>query len=351
MKHRSTSTRFGPPVATLLLALAVAVVGSGLAAQDSEPDADNVPQNALIKPLALESLLLDGAASGDRMVAVGERGHILVSDDGGGDWRQAAEVPTRATLTAVYLHDEKVGWAVGHDAVILRTEDGGETWKTVHSAPEEQLPLLDIWFRDADHGVAIGAYGYFLESSDGGVSWSQITLDVTDDNDVAEDIFAYDEGGDYHLNHLARSSSGRLYIAAEAGTIYRSADDGLSWKSLPSPYAGSYFGSLPLGGDSLLVFGLRGHLFRSDDAGETWRELDSKTESMLTDGVRRSDGTIVLVGLAGTVLVSTDGGENFELRAQTDRQAYSAIVDRGDSVVLFGEFGITRLAAAELGAG
>ena len=350
MKHRSTSTLFG---GALLVALLLAVLGDGLAAQDSEPEAEAGPQLALIKPLALESLLLDGAAAGERMVAVGERGHVLVSADGGATWRQAAEVPTRATLTAVYLHDEQVGWAVGHDAVVLRTDDGGDNWRMVYSAPEEQLPLLDIWFRDAERGVAMGAYGFFLETTDGGESWSQIPLDVAEEAEDEEeyDPYAYDDGGDLHLNHLARSETGSLFIAAEAGTLYRSTNDGVSWKAMPSPYQGSFFGSLPLEQESLLLFGLRGHLFRSDDAGETWRELDSKTESMLTDGVRLSDGTIILVGLAGTILVSADGGETFGLRAQADRQAYSSIVDRNDSVVIFGEFGITRLTVAELGAG
>ncbi|NIN72690.1 MAG: sialidase, partial [Gemmatimonadetes bacterium] len=49
------------------------------------------------------------------------------------------------------------------------------------------------------------------------------------------------------------------------------------WTTLPSPYEGSFFGTLPLEGDSLLLFGLRGHLFRSDDAGESWEEIPTGT--------------------------------------------------------------------------
>ena len=65
-------------------------------------------------------------------------------------------MPTRALLTAVHMHDERTGWAVGHDAVILRTRDGGETWSLVHEAPEEELPLLDVWFRDERTGSRSG---------------------------------------------------------------------------------------------------------------------------------------------------------------------------------------------------
>ena len=123
-------------------------------------------------------------------MVVGERGHVLVSTDGGESWKQA-RVPVRALLTAVHMHDERTGWAVGHDAVILRTDDGGETWRLVHQAPEEELPLLDVWFRDERTGFAIGAYGYFLVTRDGGDTWASRT--------ISED--------DFHLNALAPAGS------------------------------------------------------------------------------------------------------------------------------------------------
>ena len=121
--------------------------------------------------LAAASLLLDGSAAGSRLVVVGERGHILYSDNKGATWAQA-QVPVQVMLTAVRMLDEQTGWAVGHDAVILRTRDGGGTWQLVHYAPQAQLPLLDVWFRDADNGFAVGAFGTFLASADGGDTWT-----------------------------------------------------------------------------------------------------------------------------------------------------------------------------------
>jgi photosystem II stability/assembly factor-like uncharacterized protein len=302
---------------------------------------------ALEKPLASRSLLLDGAAIGDLMVAVGERGHILLSRDQGVTWEQSTSVPTRATLTGVFLHDEELGWAVGHDAVILRTRDGGSTWELLYQAPEEELPFLDVWFKDARNGFALGAYGYFLETSDGGDSWEPVDLSAAEELTEEEELYGY--GADYHLNHLARAGDGRLYIAAEAGTIYRSDDAGESWRKLPSPYEGSYFGTLPLEGDSLLLFGLRGHLFRSDDAGESWREIDSGTQAMLTDGLELEDGTVIVAGLAGTLLVSADGGETFDLKAQADRQGLATVLPTADDhLLLIGEFGVNRLPLSAL---
>lgn len=323
------------------LTLAGGVPARGLA-QDVAP---NEIEYSVEAPLASRSLLLDGVAVEDRIVAVGEWGHVLLSDDHGRSWRQA-KVPTRATLTAVFFHDENLGWAVGHDATILRSRDGGENWERVHFAPEEERPFFDIWFTDAKNGFAIGAYAFFLGTTDGGETWSQ--RQISGGDDLTEDYDAFLEGSDYHLNHIARSGTGRLYIAAEAGTIYRSDDDGQTWISLPSPYHGSFFGTLPLENDSLLLFGLRGHMYRSEDAGESWEQVETSTEAMLTNGLRLKDGTVLVTGLAGTLLFSEDGGRRFDLRLQADRQGLATVIETDDDgLILIGEFGVTKLPQSE----
>ncbi len=319
------------------LAIAAGIL-SGTVAHGIAPDEPETSDKA---PLAAHSLLLDGVAiDGTRTVAVGQWGHILVSDDHGQSWRQV-DVPTRATLTAISFFDRKLGWAVGHDAIILRTHDGGETWERVYYAPEEQRPLFDVWFRDADYGFAIGAYGFLLRTTDGGDTWSPSEVGAKDWTEAIDDL---GEGSDFHLNHIARSETGRLYVAAEAGKIYRSDDDGENWIALPSPYHGSFFGTLSLDNDALLLFGLRGHLYRSENAGESWEAVETRTEAMLTDGVQLEDGTIVVAGLAGTLLVSRDGGRKFTHYQQADRQGLATIVEADDgSLILIGELGVTRL--------
>ncbi len=339
--HPPTSTPTRERGACFLLACLLLLA---VPAQAQEPSPEDAEQ-ALIKPLASRSLLLDAVAVSGRMVAVGARGHVLISDDEGETWRQAP-VPTRATLTGVWFHDRQLGWAVGHDAIILRTRDGGENWQRLHYAPEQERPLLDVWFADADHGFAIGAYGYLLVTADGGDTWED-RLIVTEEESAEVD--AYDLGGDFHLNLITRAASGRLYIAAEAGTIYRSDDEGETWRTLPSPYHGSYFGCLPLAGDSLLIFGLRGNLFRSDDAGESWQTVDSGTVAILNHGLSLTDGTVVIAGTAGTLLVSRDDGQSFSLVPQADRQGLATVLETGDGdLILVGEFGVNKLPASAL---
>ncbi|MBW1646403.1 MAG: hypothetical protein JRJ56_08830, partial [Deltaproteobacteria bacterium] len=201
---------------------------------------------ALMMPLAAKSLVLDLANAGRRIVAVGWRGHILISDDDARSWHQVA-VPVRYMLTGVYFADENRGWAVGHGAVILGTEDGGRHWRLLNTAPEEERPLFDV-IVTGDLGFAVGAYAKFMTTTDGGKSWSPAEFVIEkkpghiSGNAKDEEEMPFD----YHLNGIARGPNGVFYIAGEAGLLFRSDNNGRSWQELPSPYEGSFFGILPL---------------------------------------------------------------------------------------------------------
>ena len=332
----------------LVAALAMAGIAPALRADAEPQDAANQP--AQIEPLAPTSLLLDMAQAGKRIVAVGERGHVLLSDDQGVTWRQAKSVPTRVMLTAVFFIDEDYGWAVGHDETILNSMDGGETWIRSHFAPDAQQPLLDLWFANRVSGIAVGAYGAYFTTNDGGRTWSGAKFAPAPDPKAAP----LEEGElppDYHLNRIVGVVN-RLYIAAEGGQLYRSDDRGANWRALPSPYEGSFFGLVPIRGEGLLAFGLRGNLFKSADAGDTWTKLESHTTAMLTDGYAINDLRVVIGGLTGVLLVSGDAGETFRLTQQDDRKGVSSVLPGPNgAVVVAGEGGVRviRLDAAREG--
>jgi len=309
----------------MLVLLAWGVAGTAAGGED-EP--------AIMAPLASRSLLLDVAAGGDRLVVVGERGHILLSTDQGVSWRQVP-VPTQALLTAVTVGSGGRAWAVGHDSVILRSVDGGESWELVYSDREANQPLFDVFFLDDQRGFAVGAYGLFLKSEDGGATWEPRTI--------------FD--GDNHLHHVARFPSGALLIVGERGLLLRSDDQGENWRELPSPYHGSLFGSLPVDDRVVLVFGLRGHSFRSTDGGKTWQEITTHTTAMLTDACSFADGRILVSGLGGVLLGSWDQGGSFAIEEERSRLGLSAVACLPDgSSVLVGELGVQKVPAAELAA-
>jgi len=279
-------------------------------------------------PLAAKSLVLDVARAGDALVAVGDRGFILRSTDNGAAWVQLNS-PVTTMLTTVHMRDAQNGWAVGHDAVILSTTDGGVTWTERFKDVELETPLFDVWFENAMHGIAVGGYGLLMETTDGGATW--------DERRISDD--------EPHLYTIAQLPDGALVTVGEMGSVFKSTDNGATWTALESPYEGSLFGALVLKDGGILIYGLRGNLFRSDDAGATWTKLETGTETSLLGATQRADGGIVVVGLSGTLLISGDG-RTFAGAPLVDREALGGAVETAAGTVLvFGEKGAHALPA------
>lgn len=272
-------------------------------------------------PLAERSLLLDVmAVDGGGFVAVGERGHVIVSPDGQ-SWTQAESVPTRSTLTSVTGKGSRL-WAAGHDSIIITSRDGGTTWTRQFFDPERRQPIMDIHFFDEQRGMAVGAYGLALFTRDGGRNW--------DDGIVNED--------EWHNNALAVNDDA-LLVAAEAGMSYRSLDDGESWEPIEMPYPGSMFGAISNSDQCFVVFGLRGNVQESCDSGDSWEELDSGTQSSIMGGIHQ-DGLSVLVGKSGLVLLRDSDGE-FQVSSHSSGVDFSSVAHLGGRrFVLVGEDGV-----------
>lgn len=265
------------------------------------------------------------AQAGDRTVAVGDYGFVIYSDDG--ERFVQAEVPTRSPLTSVFFLDAARGWAAGHDGTVITTLDGGKTWSVLREMRGQDQVLMGIWFADAERGLAIGQFGLALETRDGGKTWSERQL-------------VEGEQGERHLLSIVPGKDGLLLVAAEAGTVLRSTDAGLSWKAIQTDNKGSFWTGVELGDGSLLLGGMRGHLYRSTDRGEQWTHLESGTQQSLTGITQRADGSVRAVGLAGTTLLSKDGGRTFETQVRPDRLAVTAIVTSAKSDLLFSAVGM-----------
>ena len=273
-------------------------------------------------------LLVDAERFGSRIVAVGDRGYIVFTDDQGKTWKRA-KTPPAPMIAALDFLDDQAGIAVGHDSVILLTRDRGETWTQVFSAPAEQRPLLDVIFLTKDHAIAVGAYGAYYESVDGGKSWNG--------RKILQD--------DKHLNVILEVGEGSLVILGEAGTILVSSDTGKTWTPVPAPYKGSLFGGLVANDNSVIAFGMRGRIFRSTDKGKTWKQVDNPSVATLIGGDKLPDGALVLAGAAGTALVSRDNGLTFvPVATGTTRAFAKAILGAPNTVLLLGETGAREVA-------
>ncbi len=308
-----------------IVCAALAASAIGVMAADSAPpvkkaifgdapvfvQASKVPVNAV-------------ALAGKRVVAVGDYGGIIYSDDG--KTYAQAKVPTRTPLTSVAFVDDQRGWAAGHDGTILGTQDGGKSWSVLRQHRGKEEVLLSIWFENAEHGLAVGQFGLALETLDGGKSWNEIVL-------------LDGEAGERHMQHVFSAGGGVLLIAAEGGTVLRSSDNGKHWQAINTGNKGSFWVGAALPDGSVLMAGMRGHVYRSKDHGLTWAEMESGTQQSLT-GIAQSEAGVQLVGLGGVNLVSKDNGIHFETTVRKDRASQSAVAFLNGSTLYFGSTGV-----------
>ncbi|MDG9924432.1 MULTISPECIES: YCF48-related protein [unclassified Pseudomonas] len=314
--------------------------------------------------LAQHGLLVGLAGAGERLVAVGQRGHILYSDDGGERWQQAS-VPVSSDLVAVHFPSASHGWAVGHDGVVLHSADGGASWQRqfdgrqvgpsmlshyrelARAAPDDQSlaallheaermtaegadkPFLDVWFENERQGYIVGAFNLIFRTEDGGRSWTP-WMERTD-NPSALNLYAI------------RPAAGELFIAGEQGLLLRL--DRASGRFVPSPtsYAGSFFGILGTP-DAALVYGLRGNVFRSVDGGASWNQVEIGLPVSITSATRFADGRLALLSQAGHLLLSSDNGASFQLQPQPAMAPVAAAqAATHGALVLAGTRGVRRL--------
>lgn len=338
MKPTSWKFKRGPILSVWIGSLylaSVGIAGSADAADTSTPNkspAGIQTKPALMIPDAYRSQLLGIASAGTHLTAVGVNG-VLVSSEDGDNWKQLPS-PIDVTLTNIAFADEQRGWAVGHDAVILGTEDGGLTWKVQSIQPDLYTPLFSVLPLDAQNVYAVGAFGTIKHTTDGGKIWGDV--DATGVSDAK-----------LHLNAITALRSKTLVVVGEQGLIGVSAD-GVKWTRASVPYEGSFFGVAPWGEHGAVVFGMRGTVFVSQDVlrGE-WRKVETGMTASLFGYEVTPDGRTLLLGAESAVLVLDTQGDLKRLR--NDKvlrgQTLTDGVTRGKSLLLVGDTGIFKLEA------
>jgi photosystem II stability/assembly factor-like uncharacterized protein len=330
---------------------------------------DPLDMPAQPSPLASKSLLQAVTHVGDRMVAVGQRGHVLVSTDSGATWKQGT-VPVSSDLTSVFFVNDKKGWAVGHDGVILNTVDGGDSWtlqldgrrandallaameKKAAAEPSSEeakallteaqrykdqgadKPFLDVWFADENIGYAVGAYNLIVRTTDGGKTW--------------EPWFDRTENPKFFNLYAIRPAADGLYIAGEGGIVLKLDQASQRFKALSLPYKGSFFGVADAGA-AVLVFGLRGNVYRSDDGGKTWAKVEAGLPATVVGSAKLAGkGAVVLADLGGRAVVSDDAGRAWKPMPLDKPMPLTGIADAGNGrLALVGPRGVavTEIAA------
>ena len=331
------------------------VVKSAWAVESPQPAAA-LGRASLQSPKAAKMAILSVTRAGKRIIAAGERGIVLYSDDEGSKWTQV-QTNTSASLTAMSFVNEKQGWAVGHMGIILHTTDGGQTWskqldgiaaaklaldEAQKSGNERAIkdaellvangadkPFLDVYFDSATSGYVVGAFNLILRTKDAGATWQSWQGHL--DNPRA-----------FHLYSL-RGVGDELFVAGEQGLLLHSNDNGNSFKQVSSPYKGSWFGLLATRNGGLLAYGLRGSAYLSGNKGKTWQKIETATQVSISAATELADGRIVIVSQAGQVLVSNDGGKSFAALPAMSGLPLAGVAEAADGLVLASLRGVQKL--------
>ena len=125
--------------------------------------------------------------------------------------------------------------------------------------------------------------------------------------------------------------------------VLRSEDGGSNWIWSPSGYAGSFWTGIGLQDGAILVGGLRGSIYRSTDEGVSWKQSESGVKSSITDFCE-TGGKVMAVGLDGVILESDDGGLSFKATRRDDRLPLTALApaDSNGRLVVFSKQGVVR---------
>lgn len=284
------------------------------------PAGDALERSALKVRTPFRTMLLAADVAGRSIIAVGERGIVIRSEDDGQRWTQV-DIPTSVTLTAVLFLDAQRGLAAGHGGVILQTLDGGRTWRkridghgiarlTLEDAKRrsdaaalqsaERLvaegadkPLLSLERLSGDRVIAAGAYGITAVSDDGGTSWRAPTNPIANPKGL-------------HV-YAIRAQGRRVVLVGEQGLLLMSDDAGERFSPVPTPYRGTLFTADMLPDGAIGIAGLRGNAFTSDDAGQSWH----RSEMPGTATVNHSavvGGSWLLANQAGQVMRKAGSG-------------------------------------------
>jgi photosystem II stability/assembly factor-like uncharacterized protein len=320
-----------------------------------------------------KAILIAITRAGSRLVAVGEHGLIIYSDDSGRSWRQAS-VPVSVLLTAVAFATPSVGWAVGHFGVILHTATGGATWQlqlngiqanqltldaaqqvvvSPQSSAEDQhalrranffvaagpnKPFLTILALDEKNAIVFGAYRLAMKTDDGGKTWTDWSLHILDPIS-------------HNLYDVARVGAD-IFIAGEAGNDFVSTDGGANFTSLASasPTAATMFGAVATGDNGVLMFGVAGQAYTSHDGGQSWQAVALNTGQDLTAALVLRSGAIVLTSEDGALYVSNDHARSFtRLPAMVPMAPYSLAQAPDGDVIVAGSAGIVKVPAEDFG--
>jgi photosystem II stability/assembly factor-like uncharacterized protein len=209
---------------------------------------------------------------------------------------QPVPLATTSNPLDVAFRDERHGFLVGSNRLILETDDGGASWqeRALDLPEEENFRLISIDFR-GDEGWIVGQPGLLLHTSDGGRQWTRLFLDTKL------------PGEPYLITALGAKQA---ELATNVGAIYRTSDAGGSWQALVGDAAGS-IRDLRRGGDGRYVsVSSLGNFFATWDPGQpSWQVHQRVSSQRLQSMGFQPDGELWMVARGAQIRLNSEPGD------------------------------------------
>lgn len=214
--------------------------------------------------------------------AVGNGGTILHTRNGGETWEQIKR-PTDSDLNEVQFATSHVGYIAamtewGHE--ILRTVDGGQNWQKVYEDPKGGYVFQMALYGEK---IAVAAINddHLIRTEDGGVTWKTVDATLLG---AASVIFTTDGTG---------------WLVGKKGSFYRSIDQGRTWQipnNLPKSLLNHDWSSIEFSDEKEgVAVGANGAIVVTYDGGTTWSETNAPNTDNL-GLIRLHDGNGVVLG-------------------------------------------------------
>jgi photosystem II stability/assembly factor-like uncharacterized protein len=279
-----------------------------------------------------EADALNGIADAtlNKWVAVGSKGMILRSTDGGEIWLPVSSGTTENLYDVANNYVVQSLIAVGSDGRIIRSTDGGQTWQPVPSATIRDLYAVKSVINTS---LAVGAFGAIIRSTDGGGSWSEVISPTTST-----------------LNDVAISAEpGVAYVVGSVGTFLRSSDDGVTWNSITIPdvtNADNLTGVLTPSPNQIFITGIRtdggsginkGIIVQSLDGGTTWTVI-TKPSNIVDEfdpihAISNGGGFLVMaVGKKGSTYVLDSDGVSWLFTSRASAEHLESVLPYGGNL-------------------
>jgi photosystem II stability/assembly factor-like uncharacterized protein len=263
-------------------------------------------------------------------VAVGPDGMILRTTDGGASWKKVPS-GTMNVLRRIRFHSPTLAVITANDGEMLKSTDAGATWTPLQTGTSKGL--YDVHFFDESRWIAIGQAAFITQTTDGGATWKQVATGTNNWNEVAfrgsfglmagnkGDINVTTNGGtswtkrsspnDLELRSVSIGDDSTAVMSGINGTLIKTTNKGRNWKLVYAsiPMASNRVSSIRhLTRDHVVAVASGGVIIESWNAGETWDPQNSITGENL-ESLSFIDSRIgTAVGWKGTILRTNNGG-------------------------------------------